>query len=391
MPRASGPRALFIVLTDHPGGAERVAAALANRLAARGWDVEWRVLSSQASVSFSETNLRGQVRRRYGAGPPWRGLLALPFTLGSGGRDLVFTTHVYTNGLVSALRGLGVLRTRRLVTRESTTVFDRFHGLKRALFQMLYRLYGAQDLIVAQTKVMADHILPYVGSGARSLVRTLPNPVDVEEIDRRAAEPISSDLAALLDARHSVLVCGSLIAVKRPAVALEAFAKAREASGQDLQLVFMGEGPLKPDLKALAGTLGVSRRVHFLGQQANPYAIMRRCQYGLLTSSREGFPNVILEMMACGVKKIVMTPCAGDLDSLPGVTTTTDFSAEALAAALAEAVVAHEDRRTVYRAAASERSVDKYLDEILGLRVAGQETSSSAELGRTPGVGPEYV
>jgi len=103
-----------------------------------------------------------------------------------------------------------------------------------------------------------------------------------------------------------------------------------------------------------------------LGRQANPYAIMRQCQYGLMTSAREGFPNVVLEMMACGVKKIVMTPCAGDLDDLQGVTVTEDFAAGSLCEALAKSIRAGDDFSAVYRKLVEQRTPDAYLDAILG-------------------------
>lgn len=50
------------------------------------------------------------------------------------------------------------------------------------------------------------------------------------------------------------------------------------------------------------------------GHLENPYSIISSCDYGLLTSLREGFPNVILEMICCGVKNIVSTPCFGSIE-----------------------------------------------------------------------------
>jgi glycosyltransferase involved in cell wall biosynthesis len=128
----------------------------------------------------------------------------------------------------------------------------------------------------------------------------------------------------------------------------------------------MGDGPLRPALEAEVEARGLGGEVVFLGQQSNPYAVMRRCQYGLLTSSREGFPNVVLEMMACGMRKVVMTPCAGDLDSLTGVSVTSDFSPDSLAGALADAIREGEDFSATYRAVVEGRSVERYLDAVLG-------------------------
>lgn len=358
-------RAIFIVLTDRPGGAERISATVANHLVSQGWHVQWQVLGRRTDIAFGENNLHERVELRYGRGAPWWGLCTLPINLAARKYELVFSTHIYTNGLLSALRRVGVLRTDRLVSRESTTLFDRFRGAKRALFRLLYKLYGEQDLIVAQTRSMAEHISPHLRPAARSLVRTLPNPVDIDDIDRRASVPLEPSTAALLQQRPSVLFCGSLTEVKQPDLAVSAFAIAREQSAQDLQLVFMGDGPLREALEAFVQRLGLSECVAFLGQQANPYAIMRNCHYGLLTSSREGFPNAILEMMASYMKKIVATPCVEDLDHLPSVAVSEDFTPSAIASPLVVGLNNNEDHGNGYREFASGRSVARYVNAIL--------------------------
>lgn len=361
-------RALFIILTDNSGGAERIATALANGLAKRrGWTSEFLVMAAQDHRSFVADVLADTVATRFGHFRRERfSFLLLPFYIIGRRYDLIFTTHVHTNAMLSTLRAVRAISVRRLVSRESTTVFDRFSGLRRMVFRVLYALYGAQDLIVAQTSYMADHVAPYMPGRARDTIRVIPNPVDLEAIMRQSAEPLSSDIAVRLEGRINVLFCGRLIDVKRPLVAIEAFAQARRAVGEHLQLVFVGEGPLKRDAQAAACELGLEHDVLFLGKQANPYPVMSACQYGLLSSSREGFPNVVLEMMACGMREVVMTPCAGDLDSLQQVRVSRDLTVEELGETLTKAVSSQENRAAMFREVVAERSVTRYLDEILG-------------------------
>lgn len=361
-------RALFIVITDYPGGAEQVAGLLANRLQGRGgWAVEYRVLGHRQIQSFTTARLIPSVAVRYGpTDTPTLGISLLPLTLLGRRYDLVFTTHVYTNALLSLFRGWGMVRAGRLVTRESSTVFDLSAGLRRWLMRALYRLYGNQDLVLVQTKYMGEHISPHVSERTRSRIVAVPNPVDLEAIDASSLQPIEADVAERLGRRINVLVCGRLKPVKRPLVALAAFAEARRRTTSRLQLVFMGDGSERAAIEAAVRTAGLEDAVVLLGQQSNPFRVMRACQYGLLASSREGFPNVVLEMMACGMRKIVMTPCAGDLDTLTGVTVTEDFKAESLADALVQAIEAEEDQSAVYRKTVAGRDVDTYLDRVLG-------------------------
>ena len=122
----------------------------------------------------------------------------------------------------------------------------------------------------------------------------------------------------------------------------------------------------KGSLRQQATEAGLADRILFLGFRSDPFPIMAACQYGLVTSSKEGFPNVVVEMMACGMHKIIVTPCAGDLDQLPGVTVTHAFGEQEIAEAL-KAAVDGENCSEVYRDFAATRSVSAYLDAVLRL------------------------
>lgn len=367
-------RALFIVITDYPGGAERVTFGLAAELARRGdLKVEVMIVCSALPDSFSAHVLPPSVRISYGFSRNW--FLAfplLPFRLLFRRYELVFTTHVYTNALLSALRGLGLISTATLILRESTSIFDRTRGMKRRMFGWLYRMYGQEDLVIAQTGYMKDHLGPRLHPRSSSRIAVLPNPVDLRLIERQARLPLDPQLRERLDGRINVVFCGRLMPLKRPGAALEAFRLAA-AESRDLQLVFVGDGPLEQDLRREAAQSGVADRVVFLGFQMNPFPIIGSCQYGLVTSSREGFPNVLLEMMACGLRKIITTPCADGLEELDCVERTASFDAREIGEALKQAIQSGADCRDAYRAYVQARSVAAYVDRMLELAGASSQ------------------
>jgi glycosyltransferase involved in cell wall biosynthesis len=72
---------------------------------------------------------------------------------------------------------------------------------------------------------------------------------------------------------------------------------------QDLpwELDLVGEGPLTTQTQALAASLGIENRVHFLGQRMDVERILAGAQVCLLVTNWEGFPLAILEAMRAGL------------------------------------------------------------------------------------------
>jgi len=113
-----------------------------------------------------------------------------------------------------------------------------------------------------------------------------------------------------------VLVVGHLIPRKDPLLALEVF---RRGAPEDARLVFVGRGPLEDELAGAIRDGGSSERVKIMGECA-PKELAQF--YGaadvvLLTSRREGRPNVVLEALACG-RPVLATAVGGTRELLEG-------------------------------------------------------------------------
>ena len=68
--------------------------------------------------------------------------------------------------------------------------------------------------------------------------------------------------------------------------------------------MLIGDGPLRESLGELAQRLGISDQVRFLGREATSSTSTPALDAFVLSSVREGSPNVLLEAMACGLPVI---------------------------------------------------------------------------------------
>jgi glycosyltransferase involved in cell wall biosynthesis len=124
----------------------------------------------------------------------------------------------------------------------------------------------------------------------------------------------------------------------------------------DVHCILAGEGPEAPALRALAADLGVAARVHFLGMREDVADVLDALDVYVITSSREGMSNSMMEALAAGVP-VVSTPVSGADDALaplpgggvPGLMV--GFAADEVAAGIRRLLDDHELRREMAAAA----------------------------------------
>jgi glycosyltransferase involved in cell wall biosynthesis len=326
-------RALILLPNDLPGGAERVTMTVAEAALKSGYfkEVVVFVMSrgdngrlaplacySTAKLVFAKT------QRQRG------GLLDLLRIFREGPYDFVFSSFLDINALANIALRLGVLKARRLVTRESTMFFDRDFGLKTVVVRALYRFYGSQHLIVCQTERMAQSLNKNTLRKFAHLIRTIPNPLPFSIADRISSPAFTRSFVQ----EDRIAWCGRIAGIKSPQRAIETLAFLHELGRTNATLVMIGDGPLRAEVESLSRQLGLGRHVDFTGFVDHPYNVMRTCRAGLITSDLEGFPNVILEMLSSGIIGVASTDCAGELDRMPGLVVAREKTPQCLALAL---------------------------------------------------------
>jgi glycosyltransferase involved in cell wall biosynthesis len=140
-------------------------------------------------------------------------------------------------------------------------------------------------------------------------------------------------------AEKRILTVGSLKPAKEHGLLLRAFARLDPSIGA--RLMILGEGPLRAELQGLAAALGIADRIVMPGFAVDPWPHYRSADLFVLSSSREGYPTVLLEALAAGLP-VVTTDCGSGPREIVGQgkfgTLVPPDDADALAAAIEAAL-----------------------------------------------------
>jgi glycosyltransferase involved in cell wall biosynthesis len=162
-------------------------------------------------------------------------------------------------------------------------------------------------------------ILQAAGIGIGRL-HYVPNGVNTRLFQYRERETVLRELrdAPPANGRQRVLFAGNLVSVKAPEVALQALAQVLKTR-KTVDLIVVGDGPLKKGLMKTAQQLNLTDQVFFVGRRGHEEIPlwMNFCDCLCLSSWSEGMPNVILEALASGLP-VVATEVGACRDLLEG-------------------------------------------------------------------------
>lgn len=169
---------------------------------------------------------------------------------------------------------------------------------------LVKRLYPMADMVIGNSKANVKDLIDNYGI-KKALTVVIENPIDLQKIE--LIEPITD---CFNGDYFNMISVGRFDPVKNQKLLIKALASVPNA-----RLYLLGGGILEKDLKKLVEDDNLSDRVHFLGFDPNPYKYLKSADLFVFGSNHEGFPNVLLEAMACGLP-ILTTNCKSGPDEI---------------------------------------------------------------------------
>ncbi len=231
--------------------------------------------------------------------------------------DVIDAHYYYPDGVAAAMLGLWFNKPVAITARGTDVNLIPEYRIPRALIRWAsVRARASIGVSAALVERMRS-----LGMQADRL-HVMRNGVDLQRFQLQPQAQARQRLG--IAPGPMLLTVGNLCEHKGQRLAVQALALVRQTHPQ-AQLYVVGDGPDREALASEAAVLGLADAVHLVGAVPNTLLSgwYSAADVLLLASSREGWPNVLLEAMACGtpvvatrvggVPEIVQTPLVGRL------------------------------------------------------------------------------
>lgn len=170
----------------------------------------------------------------------------------------------------------------------------------------LFRKYilTKADYVVTVSKGVQKDIIQNFGI-SENRTKTIYNSCDIDSIKKNSMKKNKHISISLPD--KYILTVGSFRRPKGHWHLIKAFSTIAN-DFPNYKLVICGEGPYRKEYEKLIKLLGIQNRVLMPGFLNPPHAVMSSSELFVFSSIYEGFGNVIIEAMACGVP-VISTDC----------------------------------------------------------------------------------
>lgn len=300
---------LFMIPSLAGGGAEKVFLNLVKRIDKKLFDVTLVYLNDHRNVyEISSDIITINLNSKRLRNAP----LKILNLIRKEKPDLIISTLNHMNLLLIMIKPFFPKNTKLIVRLTNIISMNLSNNpLKRSFLKLIFKSYKMADKIICQSKLMRDDLVNLTGIDTNK-IKIIYNPVDLTNIQQKSMEEINYKIRSDF---KNIFFVGRLDEVKRIPLIIEAF-KNYYKNQPKSNLFIIGDGPLKEKIKSIIKNQNLSKSIHLLGFQSNPYKWLRKADLFVLASKHEGMPNVLIEALALNVPVLILSHPGGTIDVL---------------------------------------------------------------------------
>jgi len=167
------------------------------------------------------------------------------------------------------------------------------HSLRDKISKLLIKtLYKNADIVVPNSRYIAYELEKFFGV-PKDKLEVIYNPTQ----DRHKKLKTKRD-------KFTFLHVGRMESQKNHKLLIDAF----NQLNLNAELWFIGDGYLRKDLENMVQHLRLDEKIKFLGRQKDVFKFLNQVDCFVFSSKHEGFPNVLLEALTCGLP-VISTDC----------------------------------------------------------------------------------
>lgn len=187
------------------------------------------------------------------------------------------------------------MKSKVLISERAMPTLQHKYGVQGRINRFLIKtLYKKANIITANSQGNRQDL---VQNFSCKEVMIINNLFDLTKIEKLSKEKVN-----FRDDKFSFITIGRLDNGKNHKLLIEVM------KSIDAKLYIIGDGELRSELEHQIKRNSLENKVVLLGRQINPYSFLAQADCFVFSSSYEGFPNVLVEALACQLP-VISTDC----------------------------------------------------------------------------------